>query len=83
MRPLGERLSRVCMNAALVTFSLSQLIMLLPMMLLWSTLRKRNAYKHGAILYNRFMHVRCCAHILNLIVTYGLKDVDESIMKVR
>jgi hypothetical protein len=29
------------------------------------------------------MHVRCCAYILNLIVTEGLKEVDESIMKVR
>jgi hypothetical protein len=29
------------------------------------------------------MHVRCCAHILNLFVTEGLKKVDESIMKVR
>jgi hypothetical protein len=29
------------------------------------------------------MHVRCCVHILNLIVTEGLKEVDESIMNVR
>jgi hypothetical protein len=29
------------------------------------------------------MHVRCCVHILNLIVTEELKEVDESIMRVR
>jgi hypothetical protein len=29
------------------------------------------------------MHVRCCAYILNLIVFEGLKEVDESIIKVR
>jgi len=46
-------------------------------------LRLRNAHKPGTILENQFMHVRCCAHILNLIVFEGLKEVDESIMKVR
>jgi hypothetical protein len=46
-------------------------------------LSKRSAHKPSAILDNQFMHVRCCAHILNLIVSKGLKEVDESIMKVR
>jgi len=45
-------------------------------------LRKRIAHKASAILENQFMHVRCCAHILNLIVSKGLKEVDESIAKV-
>ena len=30
------------------------------------------------ILSNDFMHVRCCAHIVNLIVCAGLKDIDDS-----
>lgn len=30
-----------------------------------------------------FFHVKCCAHILNLIVKEGLKEVDVSIEKVR
>ena len=30
-----------------------------------------------------YFHVCCCAHILNLIVKEGLKDVDEAVSKVR
>ncbi|XP_059629539.1 zinc finger BED domain-containing protein RICESLEEPER 2-like [Cornus florida] len=29
-----------------------------------------------------FFHIRCCAYILNLIVQEGLKEVDESIIKI-
>jgi hypothetical protein len=46
-------------------------------------LRKRSAHKPSNILENRFIHVRCCAHILNLNVTEGLKVVDKSIMRVK
>jgi hypothetical protein len=35
------------------------------------------------ILSNDFMHVRCYAHIVNLIVCAGLKDIDDLVVKIR
>ncbi|KAK2633714.1 hypothetical protein Ddye_028506 [Dipteronia dyeriana] len=37
----------------------------------------------GIILECEFFYVRCCAHILNPIVTEGLKDLRESIISIR
>ena len=31
---------------------------------------------------NIFLHVRCGAHILNLIVQEGLKVIDDSVIKI-
>jgi hypothetical protein len=45
--------------------------------------KMRTCNKPGAILESQYMHMRCCAHILNLIVTDGLKEVEDSIVRVR
>jgi hypothetical protein len=35
------------------------------------------------ILENYHLHVRCCAHIVNLIVGDGLKEIHDSVVKIR
>jgi len=45
--------------------------------------KKRTMANKDVICRNQFIHVRCCAHIINLIVHEGLKDVDDSIVRVR
>ena len=37
----------------------------------------------GNVLEHKILHMRCCAHILNLIVGDGLKEIDASIARVR
>ncbi|KAK9283951.1 hypothetical protein L1049_012208 [Liquidambar formosana] len=38
---------------------------------------------NSTILEHEFIHMRCCAHIVNFIVCEGLKDQNESIAKIR
>jgi hypothetical protein len=45
--------------------------------------KMRTGNKLGVVLESQFMHMRCCAHILNLIVTEDLKEVEDFIVRVR
>ena len=36
-----------------------------------------------AVLEHEFLHMRCCAHILNLIIRDGMREINASIAKVR
>nr|KAJ0194742.1 hypothetical protein LSAT_V11C700367090 [Lactuca sativa] len=44
--------------------------------------RRLNAWKHN-VLDSQHLHMRCCAHILSLVVKEGLKDIDTSIARIR
>jgi hAT family C-terminal dimerisation region/Domain of unknown function (DUF4413) len=46
-------------------------------------LKRRSKDWKGTILGHEFLHVRCCAHIVNLIVRDGLDEHDETIQKIR
>lgn len=46
-------------------------------------LKRKTKTRKTSILEHEFLHVRCCAHILNLIVCEGVKEIEASIARVR
>ncbi|KAH9698203.1 BED-type domain-containing protein [Citrus sinensis] len=45
---------------------------------------KLKTWRDGALVLNGdFIHVRCCAHIMNVIVNEGLKKLDNNIISIR
>lgn len=38
---------------------------------------------NSLVLRGELLHMRCCAHIFSLIVREGLKDIDDSIVRIR
>jgi hypothetical protein len=48
-----------------------------------SLLRNQLNIKKTLVCEGGFFHIRCCAHILNLIVQDGLKEIDSALQKIR
>ena len=48
-----------------------------------NTLKTQLNLRNALLNKGEFFHIRCCAHILNLIVQEGLKEMDASVVKIR
>jgi hypothetical protein len=46
-------------------------------------LRQQLNIKRALVCFGEFFHLRCCAHILNLIVQDGLKEIETALQKIR
>ena len=45
--------------------------------------RKLSGWDSGCVFYGNYLHMRCCAHIINLIVSKGLREAHDSIVSIR
>lgn len=45
-------------------------------------LRKKLMSWNSVILKGKYIHMHYCAHVLNLIVNNGLKEMDDSILRI-
>ena len=48
-----------------------------------SYLKKKFNQARTSILQDKYLHMRCIAHIINLVVSDGLKEYNDSIARVR
>ena len=46
-------------------------------------LRKKFNPRGGLVQNGKYLHMRCMAHIVNLIVVEGLKEMNKSVERVR
>ncbi|KAI3407920.1 uncharacterized protein J3R85_020645 [Psidium guajava] len=46
-------------------------------------LKKKLISWNSLVLRGELLHMRCCAHILSLIAREGLKDIDDSVVRIR
>ncbi|KAL6552791.1 hypothetical protein OROHE_008155 [Orobanche hederae] len=49
----------------------------------WLVAKMNNSASYQQILKGKYMHVRCTAHITNLIVGHGLKRLQKSVLAIR
>jgi len=60
-----------------------QLLMIVQLIGFFLKKKKRNMANNDILCRHTFIHVRCCAHILNLVVHEDLKNIDDSIVRIR